>query len=76
MKIARVINWFDEEQTCPADHVVINGNEFEAFTMNDEGHVSLGLFVSCEQACRAIQRHTSQIDQLRHWWPEAWHQPN
>jgi len=76
VKIARVLTWFDEERTCPADHVTINGDQFEAFTMNSEGHVSLGLFESCEQACRAIRRHTSQVDGLCHWWPEVWDKPN
>jgi hypothetical protein len=75
--VVDVLSWFDDEQTCPFEHVVRCADErFEAFTMDDTGHVSLGMFETCVQARVALLQHRDQVDQLREFWPPTLDKPN
>jgi len=66
-----VLTWFDEEQTCPGDHVTrLPDGRFEAVVVDDDGHRSIGAFDLVEVAVAALARHCTQADHLRHWWPE------
>ena len=75
--VADVLNWLDEEQTCPADHVVrCADGRFEAFTADHTGHVSLGTFETCAQARLALLQHRDQVDRLHEFWPQTLDKPN
>jgi hypothetical protein len=70
MKIAAVIDYFDEEQTQPASYVVeLRPGLYEAHCHDEFGCWSnyervLGVFMSCKAAIRAIWHHLRQDNYL------------
>jgi hypothetical protein len=74
--IACIISWLDEEHTEPVEYEAVSDGGFEAFACNSDEQISLGLFETCDQAVRAIWRHSDQRNQLDCYQPKPWEKAN